>query len=55
MREKDTDMRNLLIDAPTREQTCNLGVCRDLESNPQLFGLWDDAPNNWTTLARALE
>ena len=28
------------IDAPTRDQTCNLGMCPDLGSNLQSFGVW---------------
>lgn len=39
----------LSICAPTRAQIHNLGICPDQESNPQLFGLWDDAPTNQTT------
>ena len=35
------------VHAPTREKTYNLGMCPDLESNPQPFSLWDDAPTNW--------
>ena len=27
----------------------------DWESNPQIFGVWDDAPTNWATLARAVK
>ena len=26
----------------TGDQTCNPGMCPDLESNQQNFGLWDD-------------
>ena len=38
-----------LICAPTGDQTYNLGMCPDRESNPQPFGVWDDAtPSNWT-------
>ena len=37
------------ICAPTRDQTINLGMCPDQGSNPQYFGVWDDAPNNWDT------
>ena len=29
-----------------RDQTCNLGMCPDWESNLQTFGVWDDAPTN---------
>ena len=41
------------IRTPTRDQTCNLGICPDWDSNPQPFGVKDEAPTNWTTLARA--
>ena len=30
----------------TGDQTCNLGVCPDWESNPKPFGVQDDAPSN---------
>ena len=39
--------------APTRDGTCNLGMCPDWESNLQTFGAWDDAPVNWATLPGA--
>ena len=29
--------------------TRNLGMCPDQESNPQPFGVWDDAPTNLAT------
>ena len=29
--------------------TCNLGTCPDWESNPQPFGLQDDASTDWPT------
>ena len=56
---KETSMgeRNIrglpLSHAPTRGQTCNLGMCPEWESNPWPFGLWEDAPTNWAILARA--
>ena len=31
---------------PTSDQTHNLGMCSDRESNPQHFGVWYDAPVN---------
>ena len=31
---------------PVIDRTCNLGMCPDQDSNPQHFGLWDDAPAN---------
>ena len=40
------------IRTPTGDQTCNLSMCLDQESNPQPFSLWDDAPTNWTTPPR---
>ena len=33
----------------TRDPTCNPGMCPDWGSNPQLFGVWDNAPSNWAT------
>ena len=39
---------------PDQAQTHNLSMCPDQESNPWPFGLWDDAPTNWATLARAI-
>ena len=57
-RERDIIVRNinwfLPIRSPTRDQTCNLGMCPDWESNPQTFGVWDDAPTNWATWPRYL-
>ena len=41
------------ICAPTKDWTCNLGMCSDWELNPQLFGIQDVAPTNWATWARA--
>ena len=35
------------------DQTYNPGMCPDQELNLQSFILWDDAPSNWATLARA--
>ena len=32
--------------AQTRDQTCNPGMCPDLESNPQPFGIRDVNPTN---------
>ena len=34
------------ICTPTRDRTCNLGMCPNQELNPQLFGIQDDTPNN---------
>ena len=31
------------------DQTNNLGICPDWESNPLIFGIQDDAPTNWAT------
>ena len=42
------------ICALTGDWTCNLDMCPDRELNPQPFGVWDDAPTSWATLARAL-
>ena len=56
--EKNIDMtekHQLLppICALTGDQRCNLRMCSEQESNPQHCGVWDDAPTNWATLARA--
>ena len=37
----------------TGVQTLNLGKYLEGELNLWPFGLWDDVPNNWATLARA--
>ena len=39
--------------ALTGDQTCNPGMCPDLDLNPQSFGPWGDAPTNGATPARA--
>ena len=44
-RERDRD-RLPSIRAPTRDQTHNLVLCPDLESNPQTFVAWCDALTN---------
>ena len=38
-RERNTDMRSA---APTRDLAHNSGMCPDLESNQQPFGLWEN-------------
>ena len=35
------------ICAPNGIGTCDLGICPDWESNPQPFGVQDDAPTSW--------
>ena len=46
-RERQTDIDQLLpICAPTRDQTCNLGMCPDQESNPQPLGAQDNTPTS---------
>ena len=35
--------------ALTGDKMYTLGVCPDWESNPQLFGVCDNVPTNWTT------
>ena len=53
-REKERNISGLLlIHAPARDWTRNLGMCSDWESDPQPFDEWDDAPTNWATPARA--
>lgn len=46
--------RELLLKcASTRDRIQNLGMCPGPESNPQPFGIWDNAPSASATLARA--
>ena len=47
--ERETSTGCLLYASWPRNQTCNLGMCPDWESNPQPFSVWDDIPINWTT------
>ena len=42
-----------LLHSQTRDQTLNLGMCPDRESNQANFLLWDNAPTNWVTPTRA--
>ena len=35
-----------LVGSSTGDQTCNLGMCPDWESNPQHFGVWNNTPTN---------
>ena len=52
-RERERDIDGLpLIHAPTRDQTCKLGMCPDRELNPRHFGLWNDSTMNKATPAR---
>ena len=51
-RERETSIGCLLHEPQTGN---NLGLCPDHELNAQPFGVWDNAPNNWATLARADE
>lgn len=37
------------VRTPTGGQTCNLGMYPDQKSNPQSFGVWNDAPIVWAT------
>ena len=37
------------INALTRDQTHNLGMCPDWESNLKPFGVQNNAPANWAT------
>ena len=34
------------VHGPTRDQTCNLGMCPDWETNLQPFDVWKDTPTN---------
>ena len=44
--ERETSIGCLLVFTPTEDQTCNLGICPDWESNPRPFGPWNNAPTN---------
>ena len=37
------------IHTPAGDQTGNLSMCPDQDSNPQPLGTWKDAPANWDT------
>ena len=52
MWERNSDQLPLALTL-TGAWTRNLGMCPDWGSNPQPFGLQDNAPTNWATLARA--
>ena len=45
-RERETSVGCLLVQVPTRDRTCSLGMCPDGESKLQPFDLWDHAPTN---------
>ena len=47
VREKDWSAASCT--APSGDWTLSLDMCPDQESNPQPFGVWDDAPANWVT------
>ena len=47
-RQRNTDWSPPVC-APTKGQSCNLGVLPDWESNPQPFGVQDEAPTHWAT------
>ena len=50
VREKQRNIDQLPpIHSLTRDQTHNLGLCPDWELNLQPFGVWNNAPINWTT------
>ena len=40
---------------PDEGLNLNLGLCPDQELNLWPFGLWNDAPTKWTTLAREMQ
>ena len=46
-RERDIDVTEKHQSA--RDWTHNLGMCPYWQVNLQLFGIWDNAPTNWTT------
>ena len=52
--ERETSIGCLLVCAWSRDRTPNPGMCLNGKLSQQPFGLWDDAPTNWATLARAL-
>ena len=41
--------KHQLVESQTGDQTRNLGMCPDQESNLQPFGAWEDIPTNWAT------
>ena len=46
-RERERNIDQLpLVHALTGDQTHNLGMCSDQESNPQHFGVRDSSPTN---------
>ena len=47
-REREKHQSVASHSAWTRNQTYNLGMCPDQESNPHTFGVWD-TPTNWAT------
>ena len=49
MQERNID-RLPHVRATTRDQTYNLDICPDQESNPPPSSIQDDAPTNRTTL-----
>ena len=49
-RERERDIDQFFpLHALTRDRTHNLGMCPEWGSNPQLFGVQDNAPTNWAT------
>ena len=46
--ERETSIGCLLY-APDQGSNLHLDMCPDGESNSQLFGVWDNAPTNWST------
>ena len=53
-RERETDTDGLpSVHDLTRDQTCNLGVCPDWQSNRLTFGVWGQRSNQLSHPARA--
>ena len=53
-REREPDVRENIdwlpvVWTPIRDQTSQPRYVPDWGSNPQPFGVWDDAPTNWAT------
>ena len=48
----ETLMSSLMYASVIRDETCNLGICSDQESNGWHLIVWEDTPTNWATLAR---
>ena len=48
-RKRGREREREIVCATTGDWTHNLGMCPDWRLNPQPFGVWEDAPTNWST------